>query len=396
LTANIKYVHCEVIYCIFFKIFFFNVFFFYINYQGMKKFTSSRRFKRTSILYMVAIAAVLSMVHSCNKSTHRPEAATATEVTATAASAPYQQGALQTKVVTVLGINASANGSATNVIFRELEEGFTISDPTVISALKTAMGANDAVKITFDPWKAVVTQVSAPSSGERMAMASRQIIHSPGSSRVVDLDHTSPDVINNVSAEGILNATTPGLTDVIPDMATAQLMFDYITHQCCALSGPYTIDYCITFQYCEDGCYARAHKMCYIINNKYHYATHKIFSFAYPDGPYTLSVKAEKWGGCCINWWYHVAPLVNIKTATGTQAFVIDPAMFDQPVLLATWLHAQQNPVCEGSNIPKVTSYNLQPTSSYAPYDTATFVTDPLYTDTDTTLVHYRPLVTCP
>ena len=59
-----------------------------------------------------------------------------------------------------------------------------------------------------------------------------------------------------------------------------------------------------------------------------------------------------------------------------------DPAMFDQPVLLYTWLHAQENPACEGSEIPQVTSYNLQPTSSYAPNDTSSFVTDPYFADT--------------
>jgi len=361
----------------------------------MKKFTSRKHFRRSSIFYLIAFAGVLSLVHSCNKTKHTPEATTVTNTTTRSATTPLQQGVAQTKVVSVMGITTSTTGT-TNVIFRELEEGFTVSDPTVISALKTAYAGNEAVKITFDPWKAIVTQVSAASSGERAAHNARQIVSSPGSSRMVDLANTNPDVINNVYAEGVLNNTTPGLTDVIPDMATAQLMFDYLTHQCCALPGPYTIDYCITYQYCEDGCYARAHKMCYIINNKFRYATHKIFSFAYPDGPYTLSVKGEKWGGCCINWWYHVAPLVNIKTPTGIVAFVIDPAMFDQPVLLATWLHAQENPVCEGSNIPKVTSYNLQPTSSYAPNDTSSFVTDPDYTDTDTTLVHYRPLTTCP
>jgi hypothetical protein len=86
--------------------------------------------------------------------------------------------------------------------------------------------------------------------------------------------------LDEPSGMGVMNTTDPGLNNVIPDFATAQLMFDYICRQCCALPGPYAVDYCIPFQYCRDGCYARAHKMCWIINNRYKYGTKKIFSFA--------------------------------------------------------------------------------------------------------------------
>jgi hypothetical protein len=135
--------------------------------------------------------------------------------------------------------------------------------------------------------------------------------------------------------------------------------------------------------------------MCYLLNNKYHYATQKVFSFA--TGGYSLSVKAEKWCNQCINWWYHVAPLVTIQTPTGPKAYVFDPAMFDEPVLLATWLHAQENPACSSS--PRVTAINIQPTTSYSPVAygvTTAFDTDPLYSDTNSTLVSYRTLHTCP
>jgi hypothetical protein len=134
------------------------------------------------------------------------------------------------------------------------------------------------------------------------------------------------------------------------------------------------------------------------MNTKYNYATHKVFSFA-NAGVDELCVQGLKWGGCCVNWWYHVAPLVNIKTPAGTKAYVMDPAMFDQPVLLATWLHAQENPACvpSGDN-PHVTMINIQPTSSYEPTSSSglTFNTDPTFSATDGTLSSYSPLITCP
>jgi hypothetical protein len=366
----------------------------------MKKSTKKWSVRLTALVYLLAVALVLVVSDACNKSRHncdKDHMQNQESLTGNHVATAMKQNAAQAKVVSVLSITPSTDGSGTWVNFKELAEQFTVTDAAVLDVLKVALNENNAIKITFDPWKGLVTKAEPVSAQERMTYSSRSIIKSPGSSVSLDLASVNADVINTQAAMGVINTTAPatGLTNVVPDMATAQLMFDYIAHQCCVLSGPYGVDHCITFQYCEDGCYARAHKMCYVINNRFHYATHKIFSFAYP-GAYTLAVKGEKWGGCCIRWWYHVAPLVNIKTPLGVKAFVFDPAMFDQPVLLATWLHAQENPACAGSRIPKVTSYNIQPTTSYAPNDTASFMTDPMYTDTDATLVSYNSLISCP
>ncbi len=361
--------------------------------------TNKRNIKLSVLLYILAVTGVLVVVNACNKNRHdcnRMDKATNTDQAISAAT-PLQQGVGQSKVVSVLALTPATDGASTWVIFRELAEQFTVTDAGVLNSLKAAMNENKPVRATFDPWSGIVSDIKAVNESELIAFKSRIIVKSPGTNRNVDLSAANFDEINNQPELGIINTTSPstGLTDVIPDFATAQLMFDYLANQCCNVPGPYGVDHCITFQYCEDGCYARAHKMCYVINNRYHYQTHKIFSFAYP-GAYTLSVKAQKWGGCCIRWWYHVAPLVNIKTPTGTKAYVFDPAMFDQPVLLSTWLHWQQNPSCAGTHIPKVTSYNIQPTASYAPNDTATFITDPLFSDTNTTLINYHSLISCP
>jgi len=353
--------------------------------------------KFTSVLYIVVVIGILALVNAC---THRAQVSTmASAAKNQVSTAALQQNQPQTFLVTVANIRKSGSGAVTEVMFNELAELFSVQDATMISNLQGALNANTTVKVTIDPWQATVLQVSSVTREEAAAHAAARAVNNiPGSAYKIDLANTDPDQINNLPASAVINTTTPGLTDVIPDMATAQLMFDYITHQCCALPGPYTIDYCIPFQYCEDGCYARAHKMCWIINNKYNYATHKIFSFA-NSGHDELCVKGEKWGGCCVNWWYHVAPLVNINSPKGTSAYVIDPAMFDQPVLLATWLHAQENPACVPSgDVPHVSMINIQPTASYCPNGTTgyLFYTDPAYASTDTTLVHYAPLVTCP
>jgi len=75
---------------------------------------------------------------------------------------------------------------------------------------------------------------------------------------------------------------------------------------------------------------------------------------------------------------------------------VIDPGMFDKPVLLSTWLAAQANAGCSAN--ANVSMYSIQPGSAYWPTNFAgtTFATDPNYALTDGTLNAYKNLTTCP
>jgi hypothetical protein len=69
--------------------------------------------------------------------------------------------------------------------------------------------------------------------------------------------------------------------------------------------------------------------------------------------------------------------------------------MFNKPVLLSTWLTAQENKACDTN--AKVSMYTIQPGSAYTPanYAGTAFTTDPSYTATDATLTAYRNKVTC-
>ena len=78
-----------------------------------------------------------------------------------------------------------------------------------------------------------------------------------------------------------------------------------------------------------------------------------------------------------------------------TQTFRPDPSMFDKPVMLSSWLTAQENAAC-GAHA-KVSMYSIQPGSAYTPanYAGTAFTTDPSYTATDATLINYKNLTTC-
>jgi hypothetical protein len=49
-----------------------------------------------------------------------------------------------------------------------------------------------------------------------------------------------------------------------------------------------------------------------LIAKKWGYCVEKVFSFANQNND-RLSVRADKWGGCCVTWWYHVAPVLRVR-----------------------------------------------------------------------------------
>jgi hypothetical protein len=358
--------------------------------------------KLTTILYLIVLVVAADAIKGCKggrrcndrENLQQEKAAPAMPVASTKGQAQYETF---TNLLTVADIRVTADGQ-TEVIFSENTAFFNVEDKAVASALKEAFSKGKPMDVTFDPWQHIVLKAEAPTAEEQSEFDARQLISSPQSARKINLATMRPDVIDQPSEMAVINKTSGGLVNVIPDFTTAQMMFDYITKQCCALPAPYGVDTCISFQYCQDGCYARAHKMCSLINKRFNYGTQKIFSFA-NAGSDQLCVQGQKWGGCCIRWWYHVAPLVTIQTTTGPKAFVFDPAMFNQPVLLSTWLHAQENPTCVlPGKVPNVSMINVQPTSAYTPSGSSgyVFTTDPSYKSTNKTHWNYRNKITCP
>jgi len=172
---------------------------------------------------------------------------------------------------------------------------------------------------------------------------------------------------------------------VIPNMAALDSIFDFCAAQGCA-TGTAIIDYCIPFQYVVDGCYARAHKMRQIMLERFNISCEKVFSYEGDHG--SLAVDA---GDCCVNWWYHVAPLVTVKVAGGGyEKYVIDPSMFSEPVSIDTWTAAQETVPCPGPT--EFGYYEITPGKIYTPGGG----TDNSYSSTNWTLQFYADLVTCP
>lgn len=278
-------------------------------------------------------------------------------------------------------------------IFRLAASGKAGRESTEL--LREALRKKLPVKAQIDTHEGAIHRIGEPSERERREFEKLHILlEKPDRSVRVDISAVDPTVFNLEQHQRRFRCFRH-CRRIIPNYKKAKKIFDFCAKQTCSLGGPFSVSPCIPFQYVIDGCYARAHKMRWIITQKYHYCCEKVFSFA-NQGNDTLAVQANKWGGCCVFWWYHVAPLVRVRLGRfAVLLLVIDPGMFDKPVLLSTWLAAQENKNCSAD--AHVSMYSIQPGSAYWPdnYAGTMFGTDPNYVQTDQTLTDYRNLVTC-
>lgn len=314
---------------------------------------------------------------------------------------------VDTSMVTLAAIRETGNDSI-ELLFNERQEIFVVKKTDALVAkrmniLRRGLAENIPVRVNFDLRRRTIANIDTVSTQEvnRFKELRRNItVTKPPVKIDVDLRRLDTSVFNDIK-----RIPFPEIfrlcSNTVPDYATAKAIFDECAAQSCHLPSPPSP--CIPFQYVRDGCYARAHKMREIIRTKFGYCVEKVFSFG-NAGTERLSVRANKWGGCCVTWWYHVAPVIRVKTVlklrtrnvTLTLAYVIDPGMFNQPVLLSTWLAAQEEPGCHPN--PNVSMYTIQPGTAYWPANNAgtMFDTDPSLTSTNYYLNLYRTLTTCP
>ena len=317
-----------------------------------------------------------------------------------------------TGILTVAAIREGKEGE--QILFNERQQIFSLdkkmtSAKEVSAQLKDSVRKKLPIRAVLDPRKGIIEKIETPAASEiEEFRKTRRLLEGPSKSLRIEAGAIDPTIFNVVDYK----LKWPAFLlckKIVPNYKKAKKIFDFCAKQSCHLPGPYDISPCIPFQYVVDGCYARAHKMRWIITTKYGYCCEKVFSFANQDYD-RLAVKADKWGGYCVCWWYHVAPLIrvsitippfdNLKTSIKIAlAMVIDPGMFDKPVLLSTWLSAQENKNCNAN--AKVSMYSIQLGSAYQPanYQGMQFVTDDTYTQTNTTLTNYRNRVTvktCP
>ena len=162
-----------------------------------------------------------------------------------------------------------------------------------------------------------------------------------------------------------------------PSTGTAQLIFDRLAAETC---DPLTVPApCIPFRYPDDGCWARATQMCRLMFAS-GYSPRKVWIRRSAGN--ILHVNTRNHPQCFVEWWYHVAPTLCVRTGSWWWPFshtrmVMDPSMFTTPVPLATWKAAQNEP---GASLEHTGAEQYWPSGG----------TDPAYTSTSYDLATYR------
>jgi hypothetical protein len=126
-------------------------------------------------------------------------------------------------------------------------------------------------------------------------------------------------------------------TSILEDPQAVDRAFRVVKAADCQLPDPDVG--CIPFLFAQSGCWARAHRMCELLAEQQ---------------PAIVAAKVWLFGGsrvetpnvreCRVEWSWHVAAFVRVRTKRGAEVRVLDPSMFPSPVTLRTWRNAQNNP----------------------------------------------------
>jgi hypothetical protein len=125
---------------------------------------------------------------------------------------------------------------------------------------------------------------------------------------------------------------------VVSEAQAAQLFNDMAATSC----DPFTVPPpCIPFLYPDDGCYARAHEMIRLMRLQ-GIEGEKIWIYASSDS--SLEPATSNHPDCKVNWWYHVAPTLQVNTTSGIEKRVIDPSLMTGPATANDWRTRQNDP----------------------------------------------------
>jgi hypothetical protein len=145
--------------------------------------------------------------------------------------------------------------------------------------------------------------------------------------------HRANELFDLAAAPAIVEALLLGLPPVTQQQAHD--LFALAHAQSCvpaAIHAP-----CVPFLYPDDGCWARAQRMCTTFL-QLGVTPGKIWNYG------DLTVKTRNSPQCEVYWVYHVALILHVANGGAVEIRVIDPSLFRAPVPLSTWIHKQRDP----------------------------------------------------
>jgi glutaminase-like protein len=126
----------------------------------------------------------------------------------------------------------------------------------------------------------------------------------------------------------------PETTEVTEENANE--LFRFVAAAGCNPDG--FVDACIPFLYPDDGCHARAHRMCELLLRERQVHAAKVWLFG------ELRTRTRNHPDCAVRWIYHVAPVLRVRRNGGVAPHVFDPSLFDSHVPVDLWKGRQGDP----------------------------------------------------
>ncbi|MCW3084848.1 MAG: hypothetical protein JWP12_2214 [Bacteroidetes bacterium] len=159
---------------------------------------------------------------------------------------------------------------------------------------------------------------------------------------IIDVRDLPADLANDELLQSLRSPETAGIIEPEEDekvvsLERAKELFDRMKWKSCIpdASG----DPCIPFMYPSNGCWIRAHLMCYFLREEKE-TPKKIWS----SGQY-LRTRSTNVPGCIVKWTWHVAATLMVEDESGEIIkMVFDPSMCGEPVPVQKWLDLQTDP----------------------------------------------------
>jgi hypothetical protein len=170
-------------------------------------------------------------------------------------------------------------------------------------------------------WHDIVPGVTPPQPGKTYDLAI-----DPGTNEILYAEETDKEA-KRLGAESL--PTTDPVEKLKPvSMQTATAFFDIVRQQ------PH-----IPFQYAADGCWARAHEMCRLIERYLDGDPAEVVGKVWLHG--NLAVRSPNLVNCVVSWSYHVAPILR---GSDGNLIVLDPSLKNVPITLEEWRTLQNDP----------------------------------------------------
>lgn len=273
---------------------------------------------------------------------------------------------------------AGTDGESIQVIFNNSNILYTLEDKAELKKVEKAIKREQALLVTYDTseFNLVTIEVLKETGKEKF-------FEKHGTFSFEDFEYKESKSLtkNDKLLVEAIETNAPKLKKYIP-LDSLQHLFDYMRSLSCDSTDGCRLDApCLTFNYKADGCYARAHWMGKILDERFGYESEKIFVHG--------RLKAINEGNCgkaCISWGYHVAPYIQgIDSLGNVTAWVLDPSLADKMTTVQEWLALQEQKCCNTCSEGKHLRYEITPSYQYFPNG----ATDMAYRNTKATLNKY-------